>query len=91
MIATGPPAGGTPVLGAAGDVEHRVADHAGQDTAYQGAGVARGVDVAVVQHGVAPAAAAQNTRRFDDVAMTSAPVGGPNNPPMVDVVWLCGR
>jgi hypothetical protein len=53
--------------------------------------VARGVDVAVVQHGVAPAAAAQNTRRFDDVAMTSAPVGGPNNPPMVDVVWLCGR
>ena len=43
------------MLGAAGGVEHRVADHAGQDTAYQGAGVARGVDVAVVQHGTGAA------------------------------------
>ena len=50
------------VLGAAGDVEHGVADHAGQYAAHQGAGVARRVDVAVVEHGVA-AAADTNVRR----------------------------
>ena len=49
-------AGRALVLGAAGDVEHGVADHAGQHAADQGAGVAGRMDVAVVEHGVAPAA-----------------------------------
>ena len=52
------------MLGAAGDVEQGVADHAGQHAAHQGAGVARRVDVTVVQHGMAPAANLARRRCF---------------------------
>src|SRR5258707_14137754 len=43
------------VLGAAGDVEQRVADDAGQDAAHQRAGVACSVNFAVVPPSVTPA------------------------------------
>src|SRR5258707_15279870 len=52
------------VLGAAGDVEHCVADHAGQHAAHQRAGVARRMDVAIVEHGMAPAANLARRRCF---------------------------
>jgi hypothetical protein len=52
------------VLGAAGNIEHRVANHAGQHAAHQGAGVACTVNVAVVQHGVTPAANLAGRGRF---------------------------
>src|SRR5260370_18529073 len=52
------------VLGAAGDVEQRVADDAGQDASHQRAGVARRVEVAAVHHGVTPAADLAGGRRL---------------------------
>src|SRR3981081_1155503 len=52
------------VLGAAGDVEHCVADDAGQDAAHQRAGMARRLGVVVVQHGVTPAAVFTGRRCF---------------------------
>ena len=44
------------MLGAARHIEQRVAHYPGQHAAHQGTGVARRMDVAVVEHGVAEAA-----------------------------------
>ena len=57
-------AGRALVLGAPGDIEQSVADHAGQHTAHQGAGVAGRMDVAVVEHGVPTAANFARGRRL---------------------------